>query len=751
MSRRTSPPWKPSCSWKVAARSRRNRLPQRNQHPQQPAAARDASAEPAPEPAPQAAPAAVSAGSSSREAIREFIIESFDNLEQIDRDLMALEREPANTELYNGIFRNLHTIKGSAGFLAYHHVEALAHAGESLLGQMRSGERELSPPLSNLLFATGDALQKYLQQIENEGSEGEGIADELIGKLQDACEGKLPAVEPPAAAALPAETAAPAAATPAASPPVAPASAPQAPPASAAGEAPVKSAADSTIRVDVALLDKLMTRVGELVLARNQILQFTGSLGDSELLSTSQRLNLITTELQEGVMKTRMQPIGNVWSKFPRIVRDLSGTCGKQVRMEMHGKDPEGRLQLRAFHEGGQVNIEICDDGAGLHPEKLKAKAREKNLITQEQAERMPDHEAGQLIFLPGFSTAEKVSNVSGRGVGMDVVKTNIEKIGGMIDIQSQVGIGTTIKIKIPLTLAIIPALTITNDGNRFAIPQVNLLELLRLDGNQDHNGIEWIQGAPVYRLRGRLLPLVYLSQLLKTGQEPAVSAEAVNIVVLRADDRQFGLVVDQINDTEEIVVKPLSKQLKSIPVYSGTTIMGDGKVALILDVVGLAHQSNVMSKDRDRAVTENSTAHHEAGGEHQSLLILGTGKTQRLALPLSQVARLEKIPKETVERANGQEVVQYRNDILPLVRLANILGLECDEESDDPLLNVVVYTENQKSFGLVIDRIVDIVETALDVSRPATRPGLLTSAVIHERITDVIDLPAVIRQVDPS
>jgi len=735
----------------VAARSRRNRLPQRNQHPQQPAAARDASAEPAPEPAPQAAPAAVSAGSSSREAIREFIIESFDNLEQIDRDLMALEREPANTELYNGIFRNLHTIKGSAGFLAYHHVEALAHAGESLLGQMRSGERELSPPLSNLLFATGDALQKYLQQIENEGSEGEGIADELIGKLQDACEGKLPAVEPPAAAALPAETAAPAAATPAASPPVAPASAPQAPPASAAGEAPVKSAADSTIRVDVALLDKLMTRVGELVLARNQILQFTGSLGDSELLSTSQRLNLITTELQEGVMKTRMQPIGNVWSKFPRIVRDLSGTCGKQVRMEMHGKDPEGRLQLRAFHEGGQVNIEICDDGAGLHPEKLKAKAREKNLITQEQAERMPDHEAGQLIFLPGFSTAEKVSNVSGRGVGMDVVKTNIEKIGGMIDIQSQVGIGTTIKIKIPLTLAIIPALTITNDGNRFAIPQVNLLELLRLDGNQDHNGIEWIQGAPVYRLRGRLLPLVYLSQLLKTGQEPAVSAEAVNIVVLRADDRQFGLVVDQINDTEEIVVKPLSKQLKSIPVYSGTTIMGDGKVALILDVVGLAHQSNVMSKDRDRAVTENSTAHHEAGGEHQSLLILGTGKTQRLALPLSQVARLEKIPKETVERANGQEVVQYRNDILPLVRLANILGLECDEESDDPLLNVVVYTENQKSFGLVIDRIVDIVETALDVSRPATRPGLLTSAVIHERITDVIDLPAVIRQVDPS
>jgi two-component system chemotaxis sensor kinase CheA len=333
----------------------------------------------------------------------------------------------------------------------------------------------------------------------------------------------------------------------------------------------------------------------------------------------------------------------------------------------------------------------------------------------------------------------------------MDVVKTNIEKIGGMIDIQSQVGLGTTIKIKIPLTLAIIPALTITNDGNRFAIPQVNLLELLRLDGNQDHNGIEWIQGAPVYRLRGRLLPLVYLSQLLKTGSEPSQGAEAINIVVLRSDDRQFGLVVDQINDTEEIVVKPLSKQLKSISVYSGTTIMGDGKVALILDVVGLAQVSNVMSKERDRAVADNPAAPHDASGERQSLLILGTGKSQRLALPLSQVARLEKIPQETVESANGQEVVQYRNDILPLVRLANVLGLESDKGSEDSLLNVVVYTENQKSFGLVIDRIVDIVETSLDVSRPASRPGLLASSVIQERITDVIDLPSVIRQIDPA
>ncbi|MGN6543442.1 MAG: chemotaxis protein CheW, partial [Aureliella sp.] len=323
----------------------------------------------------------------------------------------------------------------------------------------------------------------------------------------------------------------------------------------------------------------------------------------------------------------------------------------------------------------------------------------------------------------------------------------NIEKIGGMIDIQSQLGHGTVIKIKIPLTLAIIPALVVTNAGNRFAIPQVNLLELVRLESEQAKTSIEWIQGAPVYRLRGRLLPLVYMHKVLQTdaSRKPA---DAVNIVVLRADERQFGLVVDQINDTEEIVVKPLAKQLKSIPVFSGATIMGDGKVALILDVLGLAHASNVVSKERVQKLLESSASSHHASGERQTLLILGANQSHRLALPISQVARLEKIDKRLVERAGNQEVVQYRNEILPLIRLAQVLGLESQQVPDDSHLNVVVYHENSQSVGLVVDRIIDIVETTLEISRHSQRVGLRGSAVIQDRVTDVVDLPAVIRRV---
>jgi two-component system chemotaxis sensor kinase CheA len=297
--------------------------------------------------------------------------------------------------------------------------------------------------------------------------------------------------------------------------------------------------------------------------------------------------------------------------------------------------------------------------------------------------------------------------------------------------------------------LAIIPALIVTSAGNRFAIPQVNLLELVRLEGDQTSNSIEWIQGAPVYRLRGRLLPLVYLRKVLNINEEKESPPDAVNIVILRADDRQFGLVVDRINDTEEIVVKPLSKQLKGVPVYSGTTIMGDGKVALILDVLGLAYASQVISKLRDGALAESNSRAKDSNGKQQTLLILGTGTSRRLALPISQVARLEKIPKNAVEFADNQEVVQYRGKILPLIRLASFLGLECEESVDDDLLNVVVYIENERSFGLVIDQIVDIVELYLQINHRSAREGLLGSAVIHERVTDLVDLPAIIRMIE--
>ncbi len=755
----------------------------------------------------------------SEEGRREFLVECYDNLEQVERDLLILEKDPGSESVLNSVFRNIHTIKGSAGFLAYSNLEHVAHVTENVLGSLRSHQFAMDSEVSECMFKSIDAIRKILKSIELAGNDGSDPFTSLISNIETLHANKLIAARPapvkaatkkaapaPAPAAPPVATTASATKShvpavdgkkPASMTPVSPSPSSTSQPtkpysaggtsASASSEG---SAADSTIRVDVALLDKLMTRVGELVLARNQILQFNTTINDNALHGATQRLNLITTELQEGVMKTRMQPIGTVWSKFPRLVRDLAAMCEKEVRIEMEGKeteldktiieaikDPlthlvrntvdhgierpdvrtgkgkpaEGCLILRAYHEGGQVNIEICDDGAGLNLDRIKAKAVERGLMTQDQVSRMADRDVGNLIFLPGFSTAEKVSNVSGRGVGMDVVKTNIEKIGGTVDLQSQVGLGTTIKIKIPLTLAIIPALIVTSDNDRYAIPQVNLLELLRLEGEQSRKGIEWIQGAPVYRLRGRLLPLVYLRHELgmdNASQEP--SDDVTNIVVLRADDRQFGLVVDHINDSEEIVVKPLSKQLKNVSVYSGTTIMGDGRVALILDVIGLAHSAHVVSGARDRTVSESSDRNNSNKSQVQTLLVLGVGPDRRFALPIGQVTRLEKIAVDTVERADNQEVVQYRGEILPLIRLSDTLGVE-SEAQQERLMDVVVYTEEGRSVGLVVDRIVDIVETELVNTRQAHRAGLIQSAVIHGHVTDLLDLPAVIRMVDPS
>jgi two-component system chemotaxis sensor kinase CheA len=545
-------------------------------------------------------------------------------------------------------------------------------------------------------------------------------------------------------------------------------------------EAP--KASDSCIRVDVDLLDKVMNLVGELVLARNQILQFASTPNHAAFIKTSQRLNLITTELQESVMKTRMQPIGNVWNRFPRVVRDLATACGKSVRIEMEGreteldrtiieaiKDPlthlirnsvdhgieprerrlaagkseQGCIHLRAFHEGGQVNIEIRDDGAGVDLDRVRAKAVEKGLITADQAARMLERETLHLIFLPGFSTAAAITNVSGRGVGMDVVKTNIEKIGGAIDLQSRPGQGTTLKIKIPLTLAIIPALIVHAGRQRYAIPQVSLLELVRIDGAVAASAIEMIHDAPVYRLRGRLLPLVFLSESLelKVGMTEALAREAINIVVLQADDRQFGLVVDAIGDTEEIVVKPLGNQLKGIPIFAGATILGDGRVALILDVLGVAQRAGVVSSTRDRLFHDAAATANSSERMAERLLVVGVGFSRRVALPLSLVARLEEIQPAAVEQADGRDVVQYRGGLLRLVRLDQCLGVPADDDVRGPLSVVVVRTSNEVPVGLVVERVIDIAESREDLRVEGSGDVVTGSAVVQGRITDLLDV----------
>jgi two-component system, chemotaxis family, sensor kinase CheA len=415
------------------------------------------------------------------------------------------------------------------------------------------------------------------------------------------------------------------------------------------------------------------------------------------------------------------------------------------------GKDPEGVLRLRALHEGGQVTIEISDDGAGIDAERIRKKAVERGLLTAEAAARMGAQEALNLILLPGVSTAEKITNVSGRGVGMDVVKTNIERVGGSIEIQTQLGQGTTFKIKLPLTLAIVPALIVRSAGKRFAIPQVNLVELVRVE--VEKGGIELVHEVPVYRLRGRLLPLVYLNRELKL-HSGASAAAAVNIVVLQVDSRQFGLVVDEVHDTEEIVVKPLGKHFKAIKVYAGATIMGDGKPALILDVMGLAQSASITAAERERTLAMEELGTEKAGSDRQKfVLFAGTGGS-RMALPLAMLARLEELPGSGVERSGNQWVTQYRGQILPLIRISHALEerrelLQPELEGSFPpegSIQVLVLTHDSKSFGLVVPEILDIVEDAAEVQSPATRAGVLYSAVIGNRVTELLDVPCILR-----
>jgi two-component system, chemotaxis family, sensor kinase CheA len=490
-----------------------------------------------------------------------------------------------------------------------------------------------------------------------------------------------------------------------------------------------------------------------------------------------------------------MQPIGNVWSKFPRVVRDLSVSCGKQVRVDMDGKetemdktlieaikDPlthivrnsvdhgiekpdvrvaagkpaEGILLLKAFHEGGQVVIEISDDGGGINTKRVVDKALEKGLITTEIASKMSERDKVNLIFAPGFSTAEKVTNISGRGVGMDVVKTNIERIGGNVEVINRPGQGSTMRIKIPLTLAIIPALVVMSGGERFAIPQVSLVELLRLEPQQQKNDIEYIYGAPVYRLRGQLLPVVFLSKEL--GLKTAAEERPMTMVILQAEQRRFCLMVEGVHDAQEIVVKPLSHILKPLSVYAGATIMGDGRVALILDVVGIAKRSHAVTKAAERYASEtDASGDQQNKAKVQSMMLFVSPDDGRMAIPVSQIARLEEIECSRVERAGDANVVQYRGQILPLLRVFDLLP-ERRKEPRNPdcgvsegVLQVVIHTHGERSVGLVVGRILDTVEQAIVIERAASRPGIIGCIVIENRVTELLDVKKLVSTAIPD
>ncbi len=530
-----------------------------------------------------------------------------------------------------------------------------------------------------------------------------------------------------------------------------------------------------------------MTVVSELVLTRNQLLQMLRQHEDSEFAVPLQRLNHVTSELQDGVMKTRMQPIGNAWSKLPRLVRDLAHDLGKRIDLEMRGEDTEldrqvlelikdplthmvrnsadhgielpqervaagkaetGKITLNAYHEGGHILIEIADNGRGLNLEKIKKKALNMGLVSETELSSMSDAQVRQIIFRAGFSTAQQVTHVSGRGVGMDVVRENIQKIGGTIDMDSAEGKGTRFTIKIPLTLAIISALIVEAGGERFAVPQISVVELVRA-GVHTANAIEMINNVPFLRLRERLLPLVSLPALLKLRDETSVHDELISkdnfIVVTQVGSLVYGIIVDQVFETQEIVVKPVSHILRDISVFSGNTILGDGSVVMILDPNGIAGSMGE-SNASHAGETEETHSSRQSHSNTTSLLIFHAGSDVPKAVPLALVARLEELDVANIERSNGQLVVQYRGQLMPLVPIDPCQQLRM--EGRQPIL---VFSDADRFVGLIVDEIVDIVEDTIDIKLRSSYQGSFGSAVICGHATEVLDADFFIRQAVPD
>ena len=722
--------------------------------------------------------------------LREFLTETSESIAQIDVELVKLEQNPNNPELLSSIFRLVHTIKGTCGFLGLPRLEHLAHAGENVLGKFRDGELPVTPLAVSLILKSIDTIKTLLAVLEATQAEAPGNDEELIAELNAMAEGHLDHV---ATVSAPKEVHMDDA-------PVFPANVPDEHgfvpvPASETGKAQTASApapdakkqevkpmeelgtkesavASQSIRVSVDQLENLMVIASELVLTRNQLMQILRSQKDSAFATPLQRLNHVTSELQEGVMKTRMQPIGNAWSKLPRVVRDLSLELGKKINLQMVGaeteldrqvleliKDPlthmvrnsadhgievpadrmqagkqeTGTILLNAYHEGGHIVIEVSDDGKGLAISRIKTKAVQSGLATEADLANMTDQQIMQFIFKPGFSTATKVTAVSGRGVGMDVVKTNIEKIGGTVDLQSTEGKGSRFLIKIPLTLAIVSALIVECAGERFAIPQICVVELVHASAHSEYH-VERINNTPVLRLRNRLLPLVSLRRTLKLGEDKD-SADTAFIVVIQVGSANFGIIVDRVFDTEEIVVKPVSPILRHIELFSGNTILGDGSVVMILDPNGVATRVGEIHAAESSAAKQNARQAQGRTDGKQSLLLFRACGAAPKAVPLSLVARLEEIDRKTVEYTDNKPVVQYRGKLMPLVSIdvdAKMAG-----EGTQPIL---VFSDQERSMGLIVDEIIDIVEDRINVDLSAQRPGFLGSAIVVGKATDVID-----------
>lgn len=788
--------------------------------------------------------------------LREFIEETNESLDVVDVELVKFEQEPNNAQILDNIFRLVHTIKGTCGFLGLPRLESLAHAAETLMGKFRDGAPVTAEAVSVILLSL-DRIKELMGELESNEAEPEGSDEDLIDQLDrlagigkyagQAAIDAAPADEPVAedtveeavesgvgsdepvevyqvlerelkagevslddlerafreadgpddfdvaenAKRAAEEAVADAASRKRSGKAPAPAKAPAAPAkapaerkgaeakAAAPGDKGTQSVANQSIRVNVETLEHLMTMVSELVLTRNQLLEIVRRHEDSEFKVPLQRLSNVTVELQEGVMKTRMQPIGNAWQKLPRIVRDLANDLDKTIDLVMVGQDTEldrqvlelikdplthmvrnsadhglempdervamgkpskGTITLSAYHEGGHIIIDIEDDGRGINTEKVKEKILKNELATEAELDKMSEQQINKFIFAAGFSTAEKVTNVSGRGVGMDVVRNNIEVIGGSVDLKSVAGKGSIFSIKIPLTLAIVSTLLVEASGDRFAIPQLSVVELVRVQNNSEHK-IERIKDTPVLRLRNKLLPLIHLSNLL--GIEEKDVSEEIKlddngfIVVMQVGAQTFGVVVDAVFHTEEIVVKPMASMLRNLTLFSGNTILGDGSVIMILDPNGVAQafgshvgtdvESNVEATEKAALPEEQNTV---------SLLIFRAGSPEPKAVPLSLVTRLEEFEIDKIEFSNGRDMVQYRGALMPLVQVNDFVQRK--NEGSQPML---VFSDSGRSMGLVVDEIVDIVDEQLNIEVSSEIPGLLGTAIIKGKATEIIDV----------
>jgi two-component system chemotaxis sensor kinase CheA len=684
--------------------------------------------------------------------LKEFLVESYEGIDRLDRNLVELERNPGSREILDSIFRTLHTIKGTSGFLGLQKLSSVAHVGESLLSRLRTQELALDRDITDGLLSMIDAVREMLSSVEstmeNDGDRDYSALVETLTRLQSSASSDSEAHAAPSTETLPLWFSE------------------ESPAEDTRGDARAPGVGDSTIRVDVSLLDNLMNLVGELVLARNELARFTSRIQDPAFAASTQKLNLVTSELQEAAMKSRLEPVSKILISFPRVVREVGNACGKKIRLEMEGedteldrsiieaiKDPlahvvrncadhgielpevrrergkpeEGVLRICAYHEGGHVNIEISDDGAGIDLARIREKVVERGIMTLDEVEQLSDRATLDLVFLPGFSTAQKVTRVSGRGVGMDVVRTNIERIGGSVDLHSQLGRGTGLRIKIPLTLAIIPALMVSGDGRR----------------------IEKIHDIPVIRLRNRLLPVLDLRHVLadrwRVGLHPDREGRPLNLMVLEIEHRRLGLVVDAIHDSEEIVVKPLGHHL-ACTVFSGATILGDGRVALILDVLGIAQRGNMLQEERNEAEKEEDPTPDPSTLEQKAVLVFTSLAGTRMAIPLSRVTRLERLRGDLIEPSGGRSVVQYRGRIMPLASVSEVLGEPPTDLSRALEIQVIVVENEHGATGLVVDHILDIVEQSYVLEAKKPRFGIDGRAIIQGKVTDFLSVDQILQ-----